>query len=93
MLQLELGTLPEPIQRVVSQLLELLSSQQSNHRLHWRYELMASAILMFLLPPVDDSTAKVGREFACCATLAPLVNAQVYGEQLGTARDQPAFSL
>ncbi|BDA49513.1 probable proteasome activator complex subunit 4 [Coccomyxa sp. Obi] len=56
--QLELGTLPEPIKRVVSQLLELLSSQQSNHRLHWRYELMASAILMFLLPPVDDSNAK-----------------------------------
>lgn len=57
MLQLEQGKLPEPISRVVSQLLEVLSSQQP--RLHWRYELMASAILMFLLPPVDAPTAKV----------------------------------
>ncbi len=65
-LQLELGTLPEPIALVVSQLLELLSSHQSTHHLHWRYELMASAILIFLLPPVDDSNAKVGSEKTLC---------------------------
>ncbi len=59
LLQLELGTVPEPISAVVSRLLELLSSQQPQHRLHWRYELMASAILMFLLPAVDAPTAKV----------------------------------
>lgn len=59
MVQLELGSVPEPIGRVVSRLLELLSSQQPQRRLHWRYELMASAILMFLLPAVDPNTAKV----------------------------------
>lgn len=55
---MELGKNPEPVRKLVDVLLGLLSAEQQPVR-HWRYTLMAQAMLMFLLPPVDAATAEV----------------------------------
>ena len=55
---MEKGTYPEPIQMVLQKLLEA-ASPDAQSPLHWRYNLMSLAMFLFILPPVDDASAKV----------------------------------
>ncbi len=57
--QKELGTYPQPIQAVMQKLLEA-ASPSAQVPLHWRYSLMSLAVFLFITPPVDAASAKVG---------------------------------
>jgi hypothetical protein len=46
------------VRKLLDVLLGLLSTEQQPAR-HWRYTLMASAMLMFVLPPMDAPLAEV----------------------------------
>lgn len=47
-----------PIKMVLQRLLEA-ASPNAQSPLHWRYNLMSLAMFLFILPPVDDASAKV----------------------------------
>ena len=56
--QMELGTYPEPIQAVLQKLLAA-ASPTAPVPMHWRYSLMSLAVFLFIMPPVDAASAKV----------------------------------
>jgi hypothetical protein len=49
---------PQSIEKLLKVLMGILSADQQPAQ-HWRYTLMASAMLLFLLPPVDAPSAEV----------------------------------
>ena len=62
--QMELGTYPEPIQTVLQKLLAA-ASPSAPVPMHWRYSLMSLAVFLFIMPPVDAASAKVCTACAC----------------------------
>ena len=66
---------PEPIQKLLTDLLHIVGPGQ----MHWRYSLRADALLLFLLPPTDAQTATLLTQHYLRLVLSQLINQRRLG--------------
>lgn len=74
-LQAQGGRYPEPIQKLLTDLLHMVAPGQ----MHWRYSLRADALLLFLLPPPDAHSAALLTRHHLTLVLSQLLSQRSLG--------------